>query len=517
MTVPRIFATHAAGNVPAAYLDEDFAACLANTGTTSIALYGAIADWNGTTGTNNEFAVTAAITAGATNIFIPANCLYKVTGSILPDDINFIGENWISSVISSEDRTTDNLYMGARASYKNVGIISLFGDDVAGPNTDKVCPVGWLLNSSDTPNEITNWVGQGINFFSGPSMTTSPGVTSTDLPLIAASTNAALSDACFFGSFADSSAAIRMVTLANNATGMYLLNGWNQVDNTLSADNQLGIYIKDFNDGTNTEQYSIKINRIGNGTSIFLDNQFGPNTQTKPYVSMDITKQASGNIINMFQATTPYSGNFIGVSAGTLSGTFSGHFLQFDNAGSYAMFVNSDGTVQSAKDIVAGQYATTGGQLLAYAAAASNPTGVIAIQASRGTTLNPTTTASGDVLAAFVARGYDGAAYRAAAQIGVTVNSAVSSGIVPGYFTVSTANTSGAMTLALSIDQAQLATFASGIVQTDSAALIRTAATLANGAGAQTATMTNGPTAGNPSKWIAILDNGTPRYIPTWS
>lgn len=37
-----------------------------------------------------------------------------------------------------------------------------------------------------------------------------------------------------------------------------------------------------------------------------------------------------------------------------------------------------------------------------------------------------------------------------------------------------------------------------------------------NGAAAQTATLTNGPTAGNPTKWIPVNDNGTTRYIPAW-
>ena len=46
--------------------------------------------------------------------------------------------------------------------------------------------------------------------------------------------------------------------------------------------------------------------------------------------------------------------------------------------------------------------------------------------------------------------------------------------------------------------------------------LHNTSAALANGAAAQVATMTNGPTAGNPTKWIAINDNGTTRYIPAW-
>lgn len=43
-----------------------------------------------------------------------------------------------------------------------------------------------------------------------------------------------------------------------------------------------------------------------------------------------------------------------------------------------------------------------------------------------------------------------------------------------------------------------------------------TSAALTDGAGANTATLANAPSAGNPTKWIAINDNGTTRYIPTW-
>ena len=46
--------------------------------------------------------------------------------------------------------------------------------------------------------------------------------------------------------------------------------------------------------------------------------------------------------------------------------------------------------------------------------------------------------------------------------------------------------------------------------------LMTSSATLSNGAGAATATLTNAPAAGNPTKWVAINDNGTTRRIPTW-
>lgn len=39
---------------------------------------------------------------------------------------------------------------------------------------------------------------------------------------------------------------------------------------------------------------------------------------------------------------------------------------------------------------------------------------------------------------------------------------------------------------------------------------------IANGAGIASGTLTNAPVSGNPTKWLAIDDNGTTRYIPAW-
>ena len=46
--------------------------------------------------------------------------------------------------------------------------------------------------------------------------------------------------------------------------------------------------------------------------------------------------------------------------------------------------------------------------------------------------------------------------------------------------------------------------------------LIKSSVAFANGAAGNSATLTNAPAAGNPTKWIAISDNGTTRYIPAW-
>ena len=56
-----------------------------------------------------------------------------------------------------------------------------------------------------------------------------------------------------------------------------------------------------------------------------------------------------------------------------------------------------------------------------------------------------------------------------------------------------------------------------GVLTLNTAAnLLATGVALTDAAAAQTATMTNGPTAGNPTKWFSINDNGTARKIPAW-
>lgn len=47
--------------------------------------------------------------------------------------------------------------------------------------------------------------------------------------------------------------------------------------------------------------------------------------------------------------------------------------------------------------------------------------------------------------------------------------------------------------------------------------LITTSSAITDQAGAGLGTLTNAPTAGNPTKWVLINDNGTVRKLPTWT
>ena len=73
-----------------------------------------------------------------------------------------------------------------------------------------------------------------------------------------------------------------------------------------------------------------------------------------------------------------------------------------------------------------------------------------------------------------------------------------------------------ANTTALTLDTSQNATFAGTITKIGGAFLLATSSALTAGATSNVPTLTSGPVTGNPTKWVAINDNGTTRYIPAW-
>lgn len=68
----------------------------------------------------------------------------------------------------------------------------------------------------------------------------------------------------------------------------------------------------------------------------------------------------------------------------------------------------------------------------------------------------------------------------------------------------------------LADDSADTNIIASGFVVSNAAFAIQSGVAFTNGAGASVGTLTNAPAAGNPTKWIAVNDNGTTRQIPAW-
>ena len=74
-----------------------------------------------------------------------------------------------------------------------------------------------------------------------------------------------------------------------------------------------------------------------------------------------------------------------------------------------------------------------------------------------------------------------------------------------------------ALATALTIDSTKAATFAGAVtVPGIAVAAFTSTGTFTSGAGASLGTLSNAPSAGNPTSWIKIIDNGVTRYIPAW-
>lgn len=82
---------------------------------------------------------------------------------------------------------------------------------------------------------------------------------------------------------------------------------------------------------------------------------------------------------------------------------------------------------------------------------------------ARGTKASPTVVVLDDVLSNYAGEGYDGSNFQVAGTIRFLAAATPSSGIVPGKMDLQTANTSGVLTSALSINESQHATFAGSV------------------------------------------------------
>jgi hypothetical protein len=54
------------------------------------------------------------------------------------------------------------------------------------------------------------------------------------------------------------------------------------------------------------------------------------------------------------------------------------------------------------------------------------------------------------------------------------------------------------------------------LISQDAAAIARSGVSITGGGTGNAPTLTAGPVAGNPTKWLPYDDNGTTRYIPSW-
>jgi len=127
---------------------------------------------------------------------------------------------------------------------------------------------------------------------------------------------------------------------------------------------------------------------------------------------------------------------------------------------------------------------------------------------------------NGDILGFFTARGDDGAAFQNSASIRFNVDGAVSSGIVPGKMTISTVNSSGVLTDAVSVSSSQIVSLANPLPVGSGGLGINTTPTngqipIGNGSTYTAATLTAGTgiSVTNGSGSITIASSGASPWV----
>jgi hypothetical protein len=146
-----------------------------------------------------------------------------------------------------------------------------------------------------------------------------------------------------------------------------------------------------------------------------------------------------------------------------------------------------------------------------------------------GGTLN--TLAAGNIMFTFGAAGYDGTAY-SGVQTQITMRSSnlwsttdhstyMTFNVTPSAsLTMAEAmriNASGGLSIGNTTDKGIGTLFAQGgLYSADVAAMMHVTTAFNGGATGAAPTLTAGPVAGNPTKWIPIDDAGVTRYIPAW-
>lgn len=145
--------------------------------------------------------------------------------------------------------------------------------------------------------------------------------------------------------------------------------------------------------------------------------------------------------------------------------------------------------------------------------------------AARGTAASPTQLLANDVVAVFGGKAMQSGGGHGVIQGIKLVAAENQTGTAEGMFldvllaptgtiipaTVARFQSSGGVSINTTSDPG------AGMIYTNAATfMIRTKTSYTNGAAAGAGTITTAPTAGNPTKWIPVDDNGTTRYIPAW-
>jgi len=218
----------------------------------------------------------------------------------------------------------------------------------------------------------------------------------------------------------------------------------------------------------------------------------------------------AGSMVNFARSTDGALNGFVGSRAGTSS------YSIYNSGGTTTEFEAASGNANIYTNaVLRGTVNNTGAWTLSSATVGntftvSNLSGVYAVGATAGAAVaanlgiagNGTTLGTGDLLIQHSAT--------SAAQILNRSNASLSIGTNGNLYFVMAATGAVSISVPTAGDTLTVAP------SVGTGALMATSSALTSGAGAGAGTITNAPSAGNPTKWIKINDNGVIRAIPAW-
>jgi hypothetical protein len=265
--------------------------------------YGAVCDG----ATNVQPAVTAAIAAGYTKLFLPANCLWTPTGFI-PAGITVLGEDWQTSKIWPNSPTTTFVGIGSRTVLQNV---NLNGPICNQPTLG--CPAIYYVNSTSKDQPVQNFP---YNVVFADVGSTAGGA----LP----------------GGINDTNGIV--VLEHANGGGIY---GQYMGDETPNSGS--GIHAYQASPSTCSGCAGLRVTKGASGTGIVIDSD-RPEGGTGTDIQFVSGVKTAGTIFDFFHANSNYSGTMIHANLGATGGAFTGDFESYDNNNVAQWQINQSGS-----------------------------------------------------------------------------------------------------------------------------------------------------------------------------
>jgi len=362
--------------------------------------YGAICN-----GSDQFTAFTAALTAGLTYIYIPANCSVilptglwtytratdsvtvpvpvqtdssgsAITAGVIPGGIMVEGEDWMTSIIQSPSPTSQPLFLGPSSIVKNVNYKNLYcsNQDASGAfAAGGDCPMRWIENSWPMTHGTLSTSGTSVTWVSGDKFEQETGTANSwirnsntypGLYLIINGTQYTVSSVASSTSMTLNSSAGTQFSVPYTAYFWRVNPGFGYTSMNVQvpgSHDSNGIHVDGFGGDT---IYASAHGSAGaafrgaiyeRGNRVFLAERHNDGAAFEAFDAAGPigypmlflhTSYMTGSDVNRWdQDTTTFTGNFLTIQAANGSGVFSGNFIDMKYNGTSRFKFTSAGSI----------------------------------------------------------------------------------------------------------------------------------------------------------------------------